>query len=121
MIEIFDVIKSIRPGATFSVEDTYESLEWLDNTYEKPSYAEIEANWTTVEYEILEKEVRQERDQLLAETDWIVIRSQELGEPIPTEWQTYRQALRDITEQSGFPDNVEWPLSPTEQNDEEIQ
>ena len=112
MIEIFDVIKSIRPGATFSVEDTYESLEWLDNTTEKPSYAEIEANWTTVEYKILGREVRQERDQLLTETDWIVIRSQELGEPIPAEWSQYRQELRDIPDQTGFPDNVEWPQEP---------
>jgi len=35
------------------------------------------------------------------------------GNPVPTEWQTYRQALRDITEQTGFPENIEWPQEPT--------
>jgi len=28
------------------------------------------------------------------------------------DWAAYRQALRDVTEQVGFPDNVTWPLAP---------
>ncbi len=56
--------------------------------------------------------VRSERDSLLQETDWIVIKSYERGENIPAEWELYRQALRDITEQAGFPYSVEWPTKP---------
>lgn len=57
-------------------------------------------------------EVRADRDVRLAETDWIVIKSLENGSPIPAEWATYRQALRDVPEQIGFPWNVIWPEKP---------
>ena len=56
--------------------------------------------------------VRAQRDQLLQETDWIVIKAVERGESTPPEWDIYRQALRDITSQSGFPRNVVWPSKP---------
>ena len=56
---------------------------------------------------------RNQRNRLLTETDWVVVKHNELGTPIPQEWLDYRQALRDITEQNGFPDNVEWPTAPS--------
>ena len=56
-----------------------------------------------------ESQVRQERDNLLSETDWCansdVIMSDDMT--------TYRQALRDITDQSGFPTNITWPTKPS--------
>ena len=55
---------------------------------------------------------RNQRDRLLTDSDWVTIRATDTGDPVPTEWQTYRQALRDIPEQTGFPDNVEWPQEP---------
>ena len=60
-----------------------------------------------------EEKDRKERDDLLASTDWIVIKHMEINKEIPTEWVEYRQALRDITLQSGFPGNVDWPVKPT--------
>ena len=55
-----------------------------------------------------ENEVRQERDQLIAKTDaWA------LSDRTMTAEQTaYRQALRDVTGQAGFPANVTWPTKP---------
>ena len=41
-------------------------------------------------------ELRVERDAMLKQTDWVVIRAQESGQPVPAEWVTYRQALRDL-------------------------
>jgi len=58
------------------------------------------------------KEARAKRDRLLTESDWVTIRATDTGTPVPTEWQTYRQALRDITEQTGFPENIDWPEKP---------
>ena len=55
---------------------------------------------------------RAQRNDLLEETDWIVIKYLDIGEPVPQEWSDYRQALRDITEQDGFPGNVDWPEEP---------
>lgn len=59
--------------------------------------------------------IRAKRDALLAETDLIIIRCAEAGEPVPDEWKTYRQALRDVPEQAGFPENVIWPEKPEAQ------
>lgn len=59
-----------------------------------------------------EDQVRFKRDKLLQETDWIVIKSYERSANIPAEWELYRQALRDITSQAGFPYGVTWPAKP---------
>ena len=56
---------------------------------------------------------RAKRDSLLTASDWVTVQAMDTGNPVPTEWQTYRQALRDITEQTGFPENIEWPQEPT--------
>jgi hypothetical protein len=62
--------------------------------------------------EKLEAEVRDRRNALLAASDWIVTASYERGEPVPEAWATYRQALRDVTKQAGFPHDVVWPTKP---------
>ena len=51
--------------------------------------------------------VRLERDNLLRESD-----VHALADRITDEWKTYRQALRDVPAQSGFPDNIIWPTKP---------
>lgn len=55
--------------------------------------------------------IRQNRNRLLAESDWISARSVDTGEPAPEEWKIYRQALRDITNQED-PFNIVWPTPP---------
>ena len=63
--------------------------------------------------------MREERDERLAETDWIVTQSLEKGEEIPEKWKTYRQALRDLPSTS-TPElneykqlsNITWPTKP---------
>lgn len=54
---------------------------------------------------------RQQRNRLLSASDWVNLRASEQGEPVPPEWLTYRQALRDITEQED-PLNIVWPEAP---------
>jgi hypothetical protein len=56
--------------------------------------------------------VRAERDRLLAATDWWVSKAAEIDEAITADKHLYRQALRDITTQPGFPFNVTWPEKP---------
>ena len=57
-------------------------------------------------------EVRTKRDKLLAQCDWVALRATEQGEPVPSAWLSYRQALRDITQQAD-PNAIEWPAIPT--------
>lgn len=58
------------------------------------------------------KGVRATRDRLLAEGDWLVIKAMETGVALSTDWAAYRQALRDVPAQAGFPHNVTWPSKP---------
>ena len=54
----------------------------------------------------LAAQVRAERDKRITATDFYMLPD---APPAPEGLATYRQALRDITEQAGFPDSVEWP------------
>lgn len=65
------------------------------------------------------KSIREERDVKLMESDWVVVKAVDqnaqdgLGIQIPQVWLDYRQALRDIPDQDGFPLNVIWPTKPS--------
>ena len=52
-------------------------------------------------------QVRERRDELLAASDHMA-----LADRITDEWRTYRQALRDLPQQDGFPD-VTFPVAPS--------
>lgn len=58
------------------------------------------------------EQVRAQRNDLISQTDWVILRATELGQPVPGEWLKYRTALRDISAQSGFPDSIVWPTKP---------
>jgi hypothetical protein len=55
------------------------------------------------------KSVRQSRSEKLADSDWTQVADAPVDKTV---WATYRQALRDITAQSGFPWSVTWPDAP---------
>ena len=46
---------------------------------------------------------------LLKDTDWLVIRYMDTGQPVSASMQSYRQALREIDTQPGYPMQVVWP------------
>ena len=56
--------------------------------------------------------VRSDRDRRLAKTDWRVIKVLEEGSLQDFDWAAYRQMLRDVPSQDGFPWNVTWPVEP---------
>ena len=56
-------------------------------------------------------EVRSERNRLLTECDWTQMNDTPISGSKLTEWQTYRQSLRDITSQSN-PFEISWPTKP---------
>lgn len=60
------------------------------------------------------RSVRARRNQLLADSDHVVLRALEQGAPIPHEWKAYRQKLRDLTDAKKFPKVAEkdWPVAP---------
>ncbi len=81
-----------------------------------PFTSEEEADWDAKEAEYAAgaddraaAEIRKERDSKLTESDW----TQVVDAPVDqAAWATYRQALRDIPNQAGFPNEVNWPTKP---------
>ena len=58
------------------------------------------------------KSVRTSRDDKLKETDWTQLDDTPLSNTVKATWAIYRQALRDVTTQAGFPWTNTWPVAP---------
>lgn len=68
-----------------------------------------EAEWAAGANDRAAAEIRTERDAKLKESDW----TQLVDAPVDkAAWAIYRQALRDIPQQDGFPHNITWPAEP---------
>lgn len=87
----------------------YKTLEWVNGE-------KIIRDMTPEEIADLEdsrrvkpEEIRNQRNILLAESDWTQLPDAPVDQ---TAWAAYRQALRDVTDQEGFPTNVVWPVKP---------
>lgn len=65
-----------------------------------------------LEKEILSLDVRLERNKLLSDTDHLIQADYPISDEKKQEIKVYRQALRDIPQQDGFPDNIAWPDKP---------
>ena len=72
-------------------------------------------NEIVVDTQELSSKIRKERDDLLKETDWMASKAFETNTPVPEVWALYRQALRDLTSQEGFPYDITWPQNPLPQ------
>lgn len=66
-----------------------------------------------LEKEVLSLDVRLERNKLLSDTDHLIQADYPISDEKKQEIKVYRQALRDIPQQDGFPDNIVWPEKPT--------
>lgn len=54
-------------------------------------------------------QMRQQRDYLLSRSDWTQVADAPVDKAA---WATYRQALRDVPSQAGFPWTINWPTQP---------
>jgi len=69
-----------------------------------------EAAWSAGANDRKAAEVRQERNTKLAATDWT--QTADVPQAVKDSYITYRQALRDVPLQSGFPWTITWPVEP---------
>lgn len=105
----FWALRENTPGEkTYRVEEAEQVPEGVEI-----SALRFETGEVIVDTELAATVLREKRTKLLRDTDW----TQSLDAPISAESREeirlYRQALRDITEQAGFPLNVTWPETPT--------
>jgi len=74
--------------------------------------AEEQAHYAQVDVEYALEQLREERNKLLAESDWTQAVDSPLDDATKAAWQTYRQALRDITETYSSLDDAVFPEKP---------
>ena len=87
-----------------------DGVEQIDGKwYTKYSVADIDDEAKTAKDTEQAKSIREQRNQKLKDSDWTQLADSTADK---TAWATYRQALRDITAQAGFPWTVEWPDAP---------
>lgn len=103
-------------GKVFEGEYPPEAAVWC-NTRGDCSIQQVDGKYQIVENPpvsigVLAENVRSERDRRLAETDWYMMPDYPADPETLEVVKNYRKALRDITLQSGFPRDVEWPVMP---------
>lgn len=77
--------------------------------FTKYSVADMDAEAQTALNTTQAEAVRKQRNEKLAESDWTQVEDAPVDKAA---WATYRQALRDVAEQVGFPWTIEWPVKP---------
>lgn len=78
--------------------------------YTKYSVADLDAEGIAAKDAGQAKAVRADRDQRLKDSDWT--QGKDIPDAVSQPWAIYRQALRDVPSQSGFPWDVQWPTQP---------
>lgn len=77
---------------------------------EEATAAEQEAAYKAQKDAEQAKSVREERNRRIAESDWT--QGKDIPDSVSSAWAVYRQALRDVPQQAGFPWEVTWPSQP---------
>ncbi len=94
---IADALEQLETGCQYNIDGTeYSDIVWLDSSQTPPTEKQVNDKITELDNAEPMKLLRDERNLLLSESDWIIVKSQETGVAISNEWKTYRQALRDM-------------------------
>ncbi len=131
-IGVLEAIQSLKPNASFgmrgvkpdaTVSEQYNAVIWQDESQTKPTEDEVTAKVTALNDAEPMRLLRVERDRLIGQSDWRIVKAKETSTNIPAAWKTYRQALRDLPASStpkliddtDFLDmsSVTWPTPPS--------
>jgi len=97
----------------YTVQDQ-PTVDYMTQTLTPAALAQVSGAWTqgwevsNLPTEDAGRKIRSQRDNLLSKTDWMALSDNTMT----PEWSSYRQALRGITAQEGFPFSVDWPTKP---------
>lgn len=94
-----DDTKNVAEGTPVLIDGVWTQV-WTVTDATPQQLAEREALQARV--------VRTQRNELLRQSDWMALSDTTM----PVSWAVYRQALRDVTTQVGFPYDVLWPVAP---------
>jgi hypothetical protein len=91
------LIAALPEGTQYTLIDGADAATWWADNQSPAELAEA---------------ARAKRAALLTASDWTQIADNQLDNDTRAAWVTYRQALRDITGQPGFPQTIDWPEPP---------
>jgi hypothetical protein len=97
---LYDYTKNIKEG-----RPNFHEGSWIQTWEVTDASAEEISERTTTKTNVM----REKRNNLLASCDWTQLSDVNINK---TAWSEYRQALRDITNQSDFPWEIDWPIKP---------
>lgn len=90
-----------------------DSLDFMPNLVEATEggigWSYVDGVFTAPVITLTAEEIRSLRDAKLTKSDWTQVADAPVDK---TAWATYRQSLRDVPSQSGFPNEVTWPTEP---------
>jgi len=117
LLESFNIYKVEVKSSGYDNDDSKDVTEvtpTLSGSVYVQTYTISDADTETINKrrEIKWSEVRSSRDSLLSESDWTQFNDSPISGSTLTDWQTYRQSLRDITNQSD-PYDITWPNIPS--------
>lgn len=110
---VYKVEKKLSGFEDDYTKDVLEVEPTLSGSVYVQTYEITDANEFTVNKrkEVKWNEIRDTRNNLLKESDWTQFADSPISGSKLTEWQTYRQSLRDITNQEN-PFEITWPELP---------
>ena len=116
-------LQILKPEAQWTLYGSeYSGLEWFDEIQTKPTEEELNAKVAELNAAEPVRLLREERNRLIAETDWTQLKDIDLDLIRERNWKNYRQALRDLPSVSNpkldsYGDldmsSVNWPDKPS--------
>ena len=108
---VFPITIDSRPNINYNQtavlqEPVLENGEWVQHW----SISDLDEQTAQEILLKLAGDIRRNRDQLLQQCDWT--QGKDISDEVSNKWKQYRQELRDITIQEGFPTNIVWPDRP---------
>ena len=104
--DISDALSSLRPGAEYVIRGGV--IEFYQHDDPQPTADELQAEIARLEAAQPMVELRQQRNNLIAETDYLALSDATMTDDMTT----YRQALRDLPANTTDPANPVWPTKP---------
>lgn len=101
---VYPLTVADRPSYNSLIEDVVLNTPTEMNGAWIQSYSVVQKS-----QEDAERNIREQRNYLLSESDWTQVEDAPVDKTV---WATYRQALRDITSQVGFPFHTSFPTKP---------
>jgi hypothetical protein len=99
------IFEGAQPFASKYEYITLDGVELINGKYFTKYTVRQYEDITAIDNQAAEA-VRSQRNQLLKDSDWTQLSDAPVNKDA---WSLYRQALRDITSQAGFPHDIEWP------------